>query len=108
MLAHRGVTPVRHRSQLSSDTLAVMEDLDGARGDAPTRSRAAANAARNNADDFDMMVEADIALLPFRAEVGLDRQRLELGRSTSNSARRLVPRCRHARVELGDEIDRQV
>jgi hypothetical protein len=106
MLAHRGVTPVR--SHLSSDTLAVMEDLEFARGDAPTRSRAAANAARNNADDFDMMVEADITLLPFRAEVGLDRQRLELGRSTSNSARRLDPRYRHARVELGDEIDRQV
>jgi hypothetical protein len=56
--------------------------------------------------DFDVIIEADLAFLPFRIDVGLDRQRLEGG------AFDLIEQCspagsevpRHARIELRDEI----
>jgi hypothetical protein len=56
--------------------------------------------------DFDVIIEADLAFLPFRLDVGLNRQRLERGafdlieqRPPASSE---VPR--HASVELRNEI----
>jgi hypothetical protein len=65
MLAHRGVTPVRHRSQLRSNTLAVMEDLDGVmrpHGLAPQRMRHVIMGTPNN-NDFFVELIADASLI---------------------------------------------
>lgn len=59
--------------------------------------------------DFDVEIEADPALFPFRVKVWLDRQRLEPGTisSTSAAARRRVPRPGNARSQVvGDDLRR--
>jgi hypothetical protein len=81
VIRHRGVAPVRRRSHMRRDPLAAMEHLDGARRD-PRPHRLAQQRVRHRVVmplDFDVVIEADPAFLPFRVEVGLDRQRLEGG-----------------------------
>jgi len=48
--------------------------------------------------DFDVVIEADPAFLPFRVKIGLDRQLIECGALDLIEQRtRLVPRCRVTR-----------
>src|SRR5262245_49102781 len=60
---------------MSRDPLAAMEDLDGARRDPYPHGLAQQRVWHRVVMplDFDVIIEADLALLPFRVKVGLDR-----------------------------------
>src|SRR3979490_1158205 len=66
---------------MSRDPVAAMEDLDGTRRD-PCRYLLAQQRVRHGVImplDFDVVIEADPAFLPFRVKIGIDRQLLERG-----------------------------
>ena len=85
---------------MSRDPLAAMENLDGARRD-PHPHRLAQERVRHGVVmplDFDVVIEADLAFLPFRVEVRFDRQLLE--RRTLKLVEQRTPapsRCRVTR-----------
>src|SRR6266540_7510713 len=93
---------------MSCDPLAAMEDLDGACRD-PYPHRLAQQRVRHRVVmplDLDVVIEADPAFLPFRVEVGLDRQLLERGvldlleQNTPAGSQM----SRHAGVEVRDQF----
>ena len=79
VLAHRRVLAVRGRPQVRGDALAVMEQLDRARGDARPQLLSQ-QLMRHRVVvllDLHVIVEASPAFLPLRERVGFGRQRLE-------------------------------
>src|SRR6202051_2766085 len=93
---------------MSSDSIAAMEDLDGARAD-PCPHLLAQQRVRHGVImplDFDVVIEADPAFLPFRVKIGLDRQLLE--REALDLIEQRTPAGpkmpRHAVVELRDQF----
>src|SRR5277367_3955061 len=93
---------------MSRDSIAAMEDLDGARRD-PYPHLLAQQRVWHRVImplDFDVVVEADPAFLPLRVNIGLDRQLLERGAldllEQRTPAGPQMPR--HAIVELRDQL----
>ena len=75
VFAHGGVLAVRRRAHMDCDTIAVMEQLDGPRRD-PRPQRLAQQRMRHRIIvllDLDMIIEAGLALLPFRVDVRCGR-----------------------------------
>src|ERR1700693_908092 len=93
---------------MSSDSIAAMEDLDGARCD-PCPHLLAQQRVRHGGImplACDVVMEADPAFLPFRVKIGLDRQLLE--REALDLIEQRTPAGpkmpRHAVVELRDQF----
>src|SRR5271165_4661210 len=103
VLGHGGVPMVAAGTQMSSDPLALQKDLNSARRQ-PNLDFAAGKAVGDAVEmalELDMVVDADPADPPLGKAIGLRRQRVEVGRSSSsNSARRVTPRRRIGRSSL--------
>src|ERR1700747_1552772 len=93
---------------MRSDAVAAMKDLHGARRGAHPHALTQQRMWHRivMALDFDVIIEADFALLPFGVDVRIDRQRLERGLFNVVEQRASAPAemPRHAIVELCDEI----
>ena len=79
MLDHRRVAPIAGSAHVGGHTLTFMEDLDGALGDPGPEllPRQGVGHRIVMLGEFDMVVEAGAALLPFGVLIWLARQRLE-------------------------------